>query len=435
MYKYSPIKSIYIKDFRNLGNVQLDFDESPIISLVGDNESGKTSVVKAFGVCALHANPREQKNYIRDGSNGFGVAIELEDGTLISRVKTATFNQYSVKDTNGETWSTNKIDAGLPIQVQELMGLIEETETKEFLQIRTYEDQLLFVITPASTNYKVMYDALKVDQLTRAIKLGSTESNKLKSEILDNETSIRALSSNIKSLKFYDLEPVVNIKNRLIEQIKPLELLDRAKRVLDNINKAKEHLGALNLIEENKLEEISLLEANSLSSVYRIVNNKDRIDKELEVLKKSETLENIDLTLISSINKAIDIKTKLDNIKLKSESLSVLESLDTIGGYEVNQLARGKQIIDTLNNQRKQYDKLYNTELKSIDKEDIDVINKIIKINYFIDRNSLLVAEERKSTDYVEQVENYLKYYGVSVINCPKCGESIVTDQTQHIHN
>ena len=35
------------------------------------------------------------------------------------------------------------------------MGMVTEPETKEFLHIRTYEDQLLFVVTTASANYKM----------------------------------------------------------------------------------------------------------------------------------------------------------------------------------------------------------------------------------------------------------------------------------------
>ena len=56
--QYSPITKLYIKNFRNIGEATIDFTDSPIVSLIGDNEAGKTSVVKAFAVCALHADPR-----------------------------------------------------------------------------------------------------------------------------------------------------------------------------------------------------------------------------------------------------------------------------------------------------------------------------------------------------------------------------------------
>lgn len=38
MYTYSPIKKITIKNFRNIGEAVIDFEDSPIISLIGENE-------------------------------------------------------------------------------------------------------------------------------------------------------------------------------------------------------------------------------------------------------------------------------------------------------------------------------------------------------------------------------------------------------------
>lgn len=38
MYNYSPIKKVYIKNFRNIGEATIDFTESPIVSLIGENE-------------------------------------------------------------------------------------------------------------------------------------------------------------------------------------------------------------------------------------------------------------------------------------------------------------------------------------------------------------------------------------------------------------
>ena len=106
---YSPIKKIYIKNFRNLGEVEIDFTESPIVCLLGENEAGKTSVIKAFSVCALHSTPRDQKDYIRDGTQMFGVKIELQDGSSVTRLKTATVNKYVVEKADGTKWETNKI--------------------------------------------------------------------------------------------------------------------------------------------------------------------------------------------------------------------------------------------------------------------------------------------------------------------------------------
>ena len=139
MYSYSPIKQMVVRNFRNIGDVTVSFDESPIVSLIGENESGKTSLVKAFSVCAINSDYRSQKDFIRDGTTGFGVMIELQDGTQITRIKMTNGNRYTVKLPDGRIWDAQKIEPDVPAAVSKVMGLIEEPETGEYLHIRTYE--------------------------------------------------------------------------------------------------------------------------------------------------------------------------------------------------------------------------------------------------------------------------------------------------------
>ena len=80
MYSYSPIKQMVVRNFRNIGDVTVSFDESPIVSLIGENESGKTSLVKAFSACAINSDYTSQKEFIRAGTPAFGVMIELRAG-------------------------------------------------------------------------------------------------------------------------------------------------------------------------------------------------------------------------------------------------------------------------------------------------------------------------------------------------------------------
>ena len=85
------------------------------------------------------------------------------------------------------------------------MGMVKEPETGEYLNIRTYEDKLLFVVTPASVNYKVMYNALKVENLTRAINKGLKEVNNIESDIRKNNVSIDQLNNELGNLKVYKI--------------------------------------------------------------------------------------------------------------------------------------------------------------------------------------------------------------------------------------
>lgn len=428
MYSYSPVEKILIKNFRNIGEVEIDFTESPIIAFLGENESGKTSVSKAFAVCSLHANARDQKDYIRDGTNGFGIAIKLKDGSLITRIKTATLNRYQVEQSDGQIWETNKIDAGLPVQVSKLMGLIEEPETKEFLHIRTYEDQLLFVVTPASTNYKVMYDALKVDQITRAIKAGNIQANNLKATINKTEISIEALTENLRGMKVLDIEPLVNIKKRLIEQREIIKKLAKAKEIIDRVNVCKKQLGALELIHENNLKEINLLEVTRLNEINRIIERNNKLYKLCNINNKLHTLKEIEINSITRIESVIINKKELEKKKAKARALIQVSSLSEINEYTAQQLNRAKQLYIDVNRKKLELGRLHIEECNLIEQRDFDQLLKIDRVRQLIKRNSLLDTEAIKSETYVQQVKDYFKACGARVITCNKCGEQIVME-------
>lgn len=429
MYSYSPIETLLVKNFRNIGQVEIDFNDSPIVAFVGDNDCGKTSVSKAFTVCALHANPRDQKDYIRDGTNGFGVAIKLQDGSIISRIKTETMNRYQVDYPDGRIWETNKIDGGLPVQVTELMGLIEEPETKEFLHIRTYEDQLLFVVTPASTNYKVMYDALKVDQITRAIRVGNTQANDLKATIARNEISVEALTNNLRGMRVVDIEPLVNIKERLVKHLEVLKKLKRAKEILDRIDSCTKQLGSLELIHSNNIKEINVVEATKLNEINRLLNNRNRLDNLLAINSKVEALEEIKLDQVARLNSVMEKSEELSRKISSAKALVQLSDLKEIDEYSARQLNRAYSLLESVNNKEKELSRLRIDECKLIEQKDFDQVVKLNRIEQLLERNKLLDTEATKSETYVKQVKDYFKACGARVVTCDKCGEQMVIDE------
>ena len=251
--KYSKIDKIRIKNFRCLGDVELDFKESPIISLVGSNESGKTSVVKALAVGGMNAYPTRQKKYIKTGQRGFEIKIKLEDGTEIERSKTSTINRLNVTNTaNGTTFETEKIDRGegQPKALQEVMGLVEEPDTGEFLHIRTYEDNLLFVTTPTSTNYKVFYEALKVSNLTNAIKRGNTEALTVNRNITKTNTEMSYIKKQLDNIVDLDVETL----QKVYEKISKLRNIVNKVQVAKSLSAIKKPDNTIveSLIEVNK---------------------------------------------------------------------------------------------------------------------------------------------------------------------------------------
>lgn len=427
MPSYSPISKIHIKNFRNIGEAVLDFDESPIISLIGENEAGKTSVVKAFSVCAIHSSPRDQKDYIRDGTNGFGVAIELKDGTLVTRIKTPTMNRYTVKHPDGRVWDATKLD-GLPVEVQEVMGLIEEPETKEYLQIRTYEDQLLFVVTPASTNYKVMYNALKVGQLTNAIKTGSKEANTLKQEVNNNETGIETLTSSLRGIKTYDIEPLLKIKTRLANELAVLEKIEAANNLAESIQSKKNQLGAYAELDRASIGQINELEASNLIATARTLERIRQGMNAVSAYKEIESTPEIDLTTLNKLLSISQRKDALDNQVKEAGAISSINKAEEVDIQTLELLIRASGIADGINALRIRLGIIDVSNAELVDQLDFNAVIKsehILQIKSAMETN---ISTLEKVDIYCKQMSDYIKSLGAAVEICPNCGESVVID-------
>lgn len=429
MYTYSPIKSFRVKNFRNIGAVDIDFTQCPIVTLLGENESGKTSLIKAFSMCALHDNPREQKDYIRDGTKMLGIEINLEDGTQVVRVKEANgLNLYRVIRPDGTVWDTNKITDGLPKEVQAVMGLISEPETGEYLHVRTYEDKLLLVVTPSSTNYKVMYNALKVEQLTRAIKDGSTEVNELKSKVNVNNNSIVTLHEQLRGITVYDVESLITIRERLTQQLVTLEKLERVVSIKQKIDKCNEELGVLRLIQIYSLDSISENLASKLNNVSRLLNSISELNNSRNMYKDVEGVGEINIGLIEKIGN-LTRKVKVLSEKTKeAEGLKPVKEVSEVSESVIGLITRVQSRLSQIEQKKAQLAAIDTSQCTEISDKDISHLNKMSTLMIKFGQ----IAEKQKEIEqykqYIEQVEVYLKQCGVAVEVCPNCGEQVIFD-------
>lgn len=429
MYNYSPIKKMYIKNFRNIGEAELDFTDSPIITLVGENEAGKTSVIKAFTTCTLNANPRDQKDYIRDNTKMFGVALDLEDGTRVVRIKeTSGINAYQVFKDEKLIWNTNKITDGLPEEVKKVMGLIAEPETNEFLHIRTYEDKLLFVVTPNSTNYKVMYNALKVEQLTKAIKNGSTEVNALKSEINSNDIKMNALNNQMVSIQVYDIEPLTSVRDRLTSQLSILDKLEKAKKLSDRASECERQLGALALLDKFSLSEINELTASKFSKVSNILNRHNEVSILRNLLNSVVDTEEIRVDVLNKIKHIIDKDNELKVKINRAGALIHVNKISEISEIEIIQLNKAMALLNSLNTLNSRVSLISTDSCNEVSDTSINALTKLQRISALIKDNKTRQESLAQINQYIGQVQDYMKQCGVAVETCPNCGESVIFD-------
>ena len=425
---YSPIKSMRIKNFRNIGDITLDFNESPIIALIGDNEAGKTSVVKAFCVVGLNAFSKKQVKYIRQGTNGFGIELKLADGTVITRMKTNASNSLSIQ--NGEdNWAISKIDVGIPVKLQEVMGLIEEPETKELIHVRTYEDQLLFVVTSDSTNYKVMYNALKVDQLTKAVKLGTTEVNGLKQLIDNNNLVCKDLMDSIRSIRIVDTEAISSLKDRLKNQIDTLRKLERAMDIQHRVSSIKEELKAFEMC--SSLDTVDVVLADKLNKANQLISRVETIQSNLSSYNSLTEAESVDTILATNLNLAIQ---KLSSIQRLESNLGAYKDLGSVESIDISALDKFSRAyeyaskVDILKRKLEIFSMGDIHEIKDSSLAKISSLEKSIEYKQkIINLVGFINGIEAKRVE----LNRLMKESGALVSTCPRCGEDVIIDTSE----
>lgn len=427
MNKYSPIKNIIIRNFRNLGEAKLSFEKSPIMCFIGENEAGKTSAVKAITVLGFNAWVRDQKDYVRDNTDEFDVGVQLEDGTMVARMKTRNrYNIYKIIYPDGTSWQTDKISEGLPVQVSDIMGLIEETETGEFLHTRTYEDQLLFVTTASSTNYKVMYNALKVKNLTNAIKLGSLESNALKQDINNNEFLLLNQSNVLRSIRVVDTEPLRDIKSNILRLKRILEILRKAMYIKYELKVNRDRLGVLKLVYDFDLAEIDIKRALNINSVSSLIKSIGDMREKLSCISDVNSMEYVDTSIVTKIKSVMDRKSEYEELTNKLSRLSDVQEMTEIDYSVLDRIDKVKQSVSDIESLREKLDRLDIGECQFIEQSSISSINKLSDVIAKIGNLATLRKSAEAINIAIAEHEDVLKRSGARIETCPNCGTDIV---------
>lgn len=480
--RYSKINSISVKDFGNIGSIVVeDLVESPIVALIGDNNAGKTNFIKALETLMRHSNPRSQKDFIREGRSGFGVKVDLEDGTEITRIKSSSVNYYSINKVGERKYETYVLDSGMPTRIQKEIGLIEGN--KESLNFRNYDSLLLFINTALSGNHKLTHEVLKVGSVEEAIEMGKVESIKhrnsidvayngeeatkvaMQISIRNSETLRKALdkSHGIKGemakLQKFDrileeeemylkVQGEENIKIKEIEEIKlrAIDMLSKAMRNREEYSKLKsiENIGIKSI---GSIERESLMEINkaikSLRS-YKHMKEKEnlsirgieevRTDK-VRVLKKAikskeeyndiQREENTAIRKVQPIELGYIFKIK-GIIKSKSEYDEIAKSKVEVKGEvisrdrveELRDISRIKKFNDELRDRL--FDYVDYRKIEKIRESELITLNKALKI-----KKELNDFQCKKSgiDAEIKDISKILRDNGY--LSCKNCGEIV----------
>lgn len=428
MATYPKIADWRIKNFRNIGDIYIDFTESPIITLLGDNEAGKTSVVKTFGVLGCNAYTTEQKGYIRTGMEGFGISCLLEDGTRVVRLKKTDSNYYNISKPNEPPIQISKIDRGygVPVEVEKVMGFVVEPETKEMLQVRTYEDQLLFVLTKASENYKVMYNALKVENISRAIRSGNDEANEARKTIGYCEASIDTLSESLRRIKVIDISNAKVIRERIREGYNQLLKLDKLTELANRQKSIDNQLGSL--AEMNKAPSISEVVSYRLNRIGKLLDNVARIKGAEAVYSEVSKVTKISTSELHKLHRGMELKKQRDVLSIRSNIYEELSKTKDIQLTVTDQLHRAIEKKARLSEIATR-EQVYSTLGEPILIELLQSINKAKAVMELYASNTAIESTVDEENKQAESYYDSITQLGVIVVGCPKCGEAVIVDR------
>ncbi len=425
---YSKIKNIRIKNFKNLGEVTVDFTKSPIVTLLGENESGKSSIIKAFAVLGANAYSAKHNKYVRNGTNGFGIACELEDGTVITRIRKPGYNGFTIRDKDGNLLSepADKIDrgSGIPVEIEKYMGIILEPETKELLQIRTYADQLLFVLTKGSENYKVMYNALKVKNITKAINIGNQKANECRRVITNDEVAVSTIKGVINNIKIIDIDNAVRVKSIIKDKLAIIEKLERVKELIDRNEAIKHNIGVY--AELSEASEINEGISYKINRIGQLLEDAARISEKSSRFTELPSISEIDLSATSKLSRLVsltdDVKTKEITGKSYIDLVNISEIHFDSDKFEniINRLRTVGDLTSTLGK--------YSELLDKFDEINIGNVTTEESIITYINKNTELQNEYNRFNEEAANYYEEIKKSGAIVTNCPNCGETVVVD-------
>jgi hypothetical protein len=426
-YKYKQLTGLSIRDFRNLGTVDIDFTKSAIVCLKGGNEAGKSSVVIAIKTLGSNLSSKQYKEYIRTGTDGWAVMFYTADGRAVYRKKTATKQTYGIYGTvDGQAkllWSIDKLDENaVPQEVQDIVGFTTEPETKELLNVRTYEDQMLFVETSGGSNYKVMYNALKIDNLTKAVKVGTAEAKQYKQEVDSYENSVLTCKEQLRKIRTIDVEPLQKIKKRINDEKKGIELLERAMELKLNLDKINKALGALSEI--NTLPRLDEYLFTSLESAILSKKQITEIETRHQTLEALRKLPIIDMSILDKFDSAISIKSTLANL-----NTNIYADLDKCGVVDVSLVEKLESAYSVYNTYKQVDNELakYSVNLTVISEEYLSKVDNAMNILHQIKQIDTEYKSIREKVDYFY---NTLKAMGIHYEVCPNCGELILPGES-----
>lgn len=341
---YSKISSVEVTNFMVYAHATISFDDSNIINLKGYNSSGKSTMLKAIGVCLMNLFPQGQAKLIKHGEDYFRVVVNFDDGVSIVRDKYSNGQSLYEMYKNGDLLYTSKIGRKLgkisevPELIQNYLGLCVMTDG--CLNYQSRQDRLWLIETKGSENYYSLNEILRTEEIARANQMLNSDKNKLGNEIAGIEATLNEVTASLEEIQGVDDRLLLALEERedksrtLVNRYKGLSALngitDELERLrlypvvetistdqyseVEDLSKSVKTLSSLKVYPE-----ISSLGVSRLDSISWIQS----MSKELESISKNvvPTVSSIEVGQVSPISGMLDVLKELDTVMKEKSSI------------------------------------------------------------------------------------------------------------------
>lgn len=338
---------IKINNFRCVKEITLDTTNP--VCLSGDNESGKTSVIKAIELLLVGGG--NAKKYIRTGAKDFRVACYLDD---IDKTVVRYSKGYKIfsgnaleKDADGQL-ETNieKLNGNdTPEPIQKIFNLTRNTTTNTIIGSRGYTNAIPFVETSSADNYNIVSEELGASKFRNASNLAHTEIFRLEKSKKVYHENLESLERQ-KQLAEEELAKQEELRQTLSTSEGIHDSLISVVKAINNLNNLKEQVGNItDLPDEIDTEIVGAIEnVKSCVRDYKVAKEEMSSVEELpdeiniDILMAIESLKATIQAYKSAMEQVANTQKELDELKesIKAQNIENMNICPVCGAILIN---------------------------------------------------------------------------------------------------
>lgn len=370
----SRLVSWEVWNFMSFEHAKFEFDYRNIIGIVGYNNSGKSTALRALEVNMYNRFPQSQLSFIKDGKDYFRVVSTWSDGITILRDKYANGQSlYEMWKDDQCVFSTKQNGvltkvSDVPLCIQQYLNLVKLEDS--CLNSRSCFEKQFLVQSSGSENYSVLNTVLKSEELSLASSLVNTDRNKLSSDIVAVNAEYNILQERFKE--------GIGLSEDLIKALESVDkLLDASEAKSSSLVSVKEITE--NIARIPVVAEMKQVSADSLNLLCQI----NECDVKFSALREIPHVSAVD-------GKQLDLLASVVSCDSKLKAIPTFDKLSSVDTKRVETLTGIEAILE---------------RLAEVEQETERVDERLVKL-----------SEESKT------LGQQLKEFGVRTVRCKNCG-------------